>query len=372
MKRGSQAAPFEARVASTRARPGRRGGALKAGLSGPATPHLNEGLWQTPSLRWKQVAPGVRVGPVPRISKRFLNCAIYLYDSVGAAREGEPCGGSGFLVNTRVKQQMDHIYAVTCGHVAIAAPVVRLGAGANSLVLDLSSEDWVLPGQDDLAVCRLDCDPGILRSMDAIHVNSMIAKNPMGTNRESLPWRHLWDELLGAEVMMVGRFVGHDGKQRNAPSLRFGNVAMLPEEPIEHGWGFGQESFLVEMRSLPGYSGSPVFLPRGADQMIEDYARSATEASHGMRPQPRVDRGSEPNRARLLGVDWCHLNRFNEIFQADRNTRIEEGWWAKANSGMAGVVPSWRLYEFLFRDDLVEQRERIEAAAKGSSDVSLD
>ena len=41
MKRGSQAAPKEARVASTRARLGRRGGALKAGSSKPATPHLN-------------------------------------------------------------------------------------------------------------------------------------------------------------------------------------------------------------------------------------------------------------------------------------------------------------------------------------------
>jgi hypothetical protein len=43
---------------------------------------------------------------------------------------------------------------------------------------------------------------------------------------------------------MLGRYVDHDGVQRNAPTARFGHVAMLPFEPIRQPEsGLLQESF---------------------------------------------------------------------------------------------------------------------------------
>src|SRR5207249_11994947 len=33
---------------------------------------------------------------------------------------------------------------------------------------------------------------------------------------------------VGDEAVMVGRFVGHDGRERNLPLARFGNFAMMP------------------------------------------------------------------------------------------------------------------------------------------------
>jgi hypothetical protein len=47
---------------------------------------------------------------------------------------------------------------------------------------------------------------------------------------------------------MVGRFINHEGKQRNLPALRYGNIAMMPLEPIiQQETGITQESFFVKI-----------------------------------------------------------------------------------------------------------------------------
>ena len=64
----------------------------------------------------------------------------------------------------------------------------------------------------------------------------------------------------GDDVFMVGRFVNREGQQRNSPSVRFRNISILHGEPVRHRLGHGQETISVEMRSIGGYSGSPVFV----------------------------------------------------------------------------------------------------------------
>ena len=60
-------------------------------------------------------------------------------------------------------------------------------------------------------------------------------------------------------ITLVG-FGGIDGGQKNTPSARFGNMSMMPEKPIRRADGILQESYLLEMRSINGYSGSPAFV----------------------------------------------------------------------------------------------------------------
>jgi hypothetical protein len=121
---------------------------------------------------------------------------------------------------------------------------------------------------------------------------------------------------------------------------------MLPLDPLWHeGYQLWQESFLVEVRSLPGYSGSPVFgyvaIPPQGKQMTP---------------------GERPNLAgmtlRLIGIDWCHLRDWTGVVQADEETRT--GDKVALNSGMAGVVPAWKLTELLEDEDLAEQRKEGE------------
>jgi hypothetical protein len=63
---------------------------------------------------------------------------------------------------------------------------------------------------------------------------------------------------IGDEVFMVGLFHHHYGSSRNIPVVRCGNIAAMPEEPVDVG-GQAMEAYLVEMRSIGGLSGSPVF-----------------------------------------------------------------------------------------------------------------
>lgn len=155
---------------------------------------------------------------------------------------------------------------------------------------------------------------------------------------------------------MVGRFIGHDGKQRNTPSVRFGNIAMMPLEPLLHERGHKQESYLVEARSLPGYSGSPVFV----------WSPSLTA-----RPKSVGESGKEEYAITeafgpwLLGIDWCHLLTREPVREKGEDEKpTQQGWFVRSNSGMAGVIPIWKLDELLDIDELKEGRDRQEQQLK--------
>jgi hypothetical protein len=64
----------------------------------------------------------------------------------------------------------------------------------------------------------------------------------------------------GDEVFMVGRFVSREGKEKNTPAVRFGSLAMVPRESFGEEQVSSGEHFLVNCRSIFGYSGSPVFV----------------------------------------------------------------------------------------------------------------
>jgi hypothetical protein len=141
----------------------------------------------------------------------------------------------------------------------------------------------------------------------------------------------------------VGRLVNHEGRQKNIPTARFGNISMMPEEPILHPSGIMQESFVVEARSWSGYSGSPVFawIP-GSDQRSNNLFLSP-----GWGPW-------------LLGVDWGHIQDWEKVYESDEKTTVAGKWKVKVNTGMAGVVPAWRLLALLNCEQLKMQRAETE------------
>ena len=65
----------------------------------------------------------------------------------------------------------------------------------------------------------------------------------------------------GDDAFMVGRFVSHQGLNKSVPAVRFGNISMDPA-PIKQVNGELADSYCIDMRSRPGYSGSPVFVYR--------------------------------------------------------------------------------------------------------------
>ena len=275
-----------------------------------------------------------------RISDTFLDCVIYLYRDPSSAGEGVSAGGSGFLINVQSEAHPEYgyPYAVTNRHVIQDARsrVIRFNTSVGGTeIMETQLEDWTCADADDLAVTRLPFDD----QRKQYHIGSDVFMTKAELDNVKIG--------PGDEAFMVGRFIGHDGKQTNTPAIRFGNISMQPTL-VKSESGAEHESFLVEMRSASGYSGSPVFA----------YINPA-EAPFRRLNHEQIRRYGPW----LLGVDWGHLNAWSEVSLKNTNERHPDGWAVNANTGMACVSPAWRLVKLLDREELRSERRRLDKKA---------
>lgn len=277
---------------------------------------------------------------MPRIPEKHLNCTIYLYPTKRAADRGASYGGSGFLFAIPFEQNAEgaapraHVYAVTNHHVIMPkkgcgnSPVIRLNTiDGGTETKSLSYDDWIHDWEeDDLALYMLDDTQ--------MYKYSWYAQMPNGVVTEEDFKLGYID--IGTDTITIGRFVGYDGIQQNWPVVRFGNVTTTKSLPVAHHiLKLKQESILVENRTIPGTSGSPVF----NTILVPDHPDFAV---------PR----------KLLGIVWGYTQINLPIY----HKKYKE-FTARVNSGMGLVIPAWRLMEFLNRSDLVANRKRIEQQA---------
>lgn len=271
---------------------------------------------------------------MPSIPLDILDCSIYLYASPDAAEAGERAGGSGFLaVVVLPGYEAGTYYAVTNTHVIGAGyTTVRLNTtdgGHSTITID--DHDWMRhPDGDDVSIAEITLSANF--RYKAISTESFVdGHDPTFFN-------------VGQEVFMVGRYVNREGRQRNIPTARFGHIAQLPYEPIRTSAGIEQEGFLVDMRSLAGFSGSPVFVYRDRPDLTTDVERWVT--------------GFEQ---RFLGIDFGHLPFYGKVLDG-HHVPVNPTMFAEQNSGMAAVIPAWRILQILFEDeDVVAKREQGEA-----------
>jgi hypothetical protein len=315
---------------------------------------------------------------VPRLADKYADCAVYIYKSRADAESGVRQGGSGFIVMVPMDSNpaLAHTYIVTNKHVITMAgdPVVRLNRKDGGMeFLETKSYEWV-PHQagDDISVLPFDIEEQDLKH-SAIPITSFVTQSLV----------ELEDIGIGDDTVMIGRFINHEGKQQNAPAVRFGNIAMMPKEKIRSPSNFDQESFLVETRSLPGYSGSAVLLysPCAMNDMSVrrlGVDKSAVKPPFANRTPEEQNRFLEdfrvvysPKGPYLLGIDWCHLPVRATVRYRDSeeptNLVLDE------NSGMAGVIPAWKIIEVLYSERLTNMRRQANENLKdASSRVSLD
>jgi hypothetical protein len=307
----------------------------------------------------------VWVPELPRISKLYLDCVVYLYPDEVKAQEGSRAGGSGFLVHVPAKrlESKGIIFAVTNRHViASGANTIWLNTKMGTIdTIDPDPRHWYChPDGDDIAVTPI-------RVNNAEHLY-----NNLALDRDFLT-KGLITEYnigIGDETFVVGRFISHEGKQRNLPTARFGNIAQMPLEPIIDN-GFAQESFLIEARSIGGYSGSPVFVyvdpltarPEPNDELYPDdpswVAKEPRKQGMAKLPPPGAFNLKGPW---LLGIDWCHLNDWKPVCNARGKALGDppESMQVGSNTGMMGVVPAWKIAEIFERGDMAEWLEEQE------------
>lgn len=146
---------------------------------------------------------------------------------------------------------------------------------------------------------------------------------------------------------MIGRLISMEGDTKNTPAVRFGNISMLPDEPIVNRYGHPQETFLIDSRSIPGYSGSPVFLILFPPSPRPPHYYTMVD----------VEYDSAWHGPFLLGIDWFHPHNYEELHD-EKMEPISPKKYVKASTGMAGVIPAWRLSDLINCDELKTQRAK--------------
>jgi hypothetical protein len=288
---------------------------------------------------------------MPRVPEEFLEAVVYLYRSAHEAQEGIEVGGSGFLVsvNAETFPEGKFHYVVTNRHVIAVANVVRFNTKAGGTHIEgLARERWWKSATDDLAICLI-APQGALWAQKTIQSNLIMSEDKASAVRLG----------IGDDVFMVGRFINHEGKQQNAPLVRFGTIAQMPSEPIRYPNGLDgqpheQLSIIADIRSIGGYSGSPVFL---------------NEHQFILRP----NEGEVADKHYLIGIDWGHIQMWSPVCGLNQEPLGQTQ--VNVNSGMAGIVPSWRLIDLLMSDGPTNERKLHEAryhATRDAAKAALD
>jgi hypothetical protein len=258
---------------------------------------------------------------MPRIPQDYLDCVVFLYRTKEDAKIGAPTGGTGFLVGRAGETASDlKLYVVTNRHVAREACVLRLHRLGQTYFVKVDPGKWIMHRHaDDVAAFRLVVEePSSVPvvPMDAFITAEFIVE---------------FGIRPGIETFMMGRLIGRDGLQQTNPSVRFGHLAMMPDRVLRDD-GIMQESFLVDLTSLAGHSGSPVF--------VYEF--------------PHYFPGDKEFRffgVRLLGINWGFYRRKEKVWTGPDAKPHDTGLWIDGNTGFACVVPSWKITEVLAEVD---------------------
>jgi hypothetical protein len=282
---------------------------------------------------------------MPRIPDEYLECVFYLYRNRDDATGGAHTGGTGFFVTFPFEPELVSgvtglraMYAVTNKHVVRNGFLyMRTNTVAGGTETTKTTDvNWIDHGDADICVAPITktaADQLLAVPPEVLASDNVVREMDFGP---------------GDDVFTVGRFIGHDGRQRNTPSVRFGHISMMPGEPIHVEGIKPQRSYLIEVRSLPGYSGSPVFA------WIPPYA---------VRPNVSTIEPTQHGPF-LLGIDWCHLEQRIRVEEREPsgNYKIsEQPLWVNQATGMMGVIPTQTLIEVLKSDKV--RKLRADSAA---------
>lgn len=276
----------------------------------------------------------------------ILDNVGFLYRTREQAAQGVKAGGTGFFVSVPSQKAPDtfhHHYIVTNVHVAKGEPrTLRVSTqdGRGDLI---DIPNWVsISGGPDVAVAPVSLD----------------ARRHRVQTLRSDSWLLTRDECdrleidVGDDVFMVGRFVDHDGGQTNQPSARFGHISMAKASVVQVT-GYSGPSFVIDMHSRSGYSGSPVFVYRTGGSI---FAKPNTVMGGG-------------HLMKLLGIHWGQFPELWELSGVRAPSKSEdeaeaelitEGQYVRGLSGMTCVVPAWDIFDTLNHPELVELRTQTE------------
>lgn len=296
---------------------------------------------------------------MPEIPPNLDQCAFFLFAETDTGLKG-PLATGFFVVRFAQFSNffVGHTYAVTNAHAAPAgASVIRLTTDdGRSEYIHLQPDEWeFIAGGPDLAVADVTDefeDPRLKSFSNGIGEQLLLTKRFIEDARVN----------IGEDGFMLGLFANAPGEDRNAPVGRFGNIAAManPSHKIEQPNGEFQPSFIFDIRSRTGFSGSPVFIYRtGSFDMHREMHVTTTKPTPKANPNPFV---------KLLGV---HCGQYPETIKfkvvharSGQSSSRESRARLEVPSSMTIVVPAWEITRMLNLRKFAERREARERRAE--------
>lgn len=267
-------------------------------------------------------------------------------------------GGTAFFVGVSTKiHGAQIIYLVTAAHVARQINDGEFCIRCNTL--DGKSKEYWLDAGTDVTWWYHPDDPtvdvAVLPWAPPAEVDFKYIPESMFLNPEKMLSKGIG---VGDEAYVTGLFSFVTGKKRNLPVVRTGNLSMVPSErvPNRRWHKDGLEAYLIELRSISGISGSPVFVQRS----IEVHA-----AEHS---------GRKPVAAGA--VFWLGLVHGHWDIGSDQVDGIWGDAWRKKNdqinTGMAIVVPSHNILGVIEQSELKEYADNAVQEFEMKNSALLD
>ena len=282
-----------------------------------------------------------------RIPDSMRDCTCFLCVKKNGKIEA---GGTAFFILLRSSKHnfLSWTYLVNFAKHCVTNAISQFGAiYARINTVDGSSELVELPKQwycsedpaVDIALIPFHPDEAKFKH-DSIDVASSVHKG--STEASAIG--------IGNEVFVIGLFRQHHGKSRNIPIVRHGIVSSMPEEPfVDARSGLSYEASLVEIQSLGGLSGSPVFVHVPVYQLL---ASSKTASSSRAAMRERFPNGF----LYLLGLVRGHFDDVKDIWPSDA---ISSGK-GSVHTGIAVVTPMEEVLKIVIEnEELKRQRQQI-------------
>lgn len=249
---------------------------------------------------------------------------------------------TGFFVSVPINDTYAFYYLVTAKHVALELQGKEFVLRANKK--DGTSILFESPGGDDV---RWHFHPTDENADVAVFPWSpqfgeeVMEYKPLST-RNFLKVEALGPEGVGIgdEVCVVGLFNFHEGKSRNHPMARIGNIAMIPDERVQTKRMGPMEAYLIEARSTGGMSGSPVFVAVKDKKPRENLSLYTTWA--------------------LLGMIHGHW----DLLPASLNE-------TSVNVGVAIVTPAQKILDVLNCEEVAQVRREVVERDLGDSNLPI-
>ena len=163
--------------------------------------------------------------------------------------------GSGFFA-TVPYQGYFFPFVVTADHVVeliqgdfIWIRINRRSGGCSTIKLEKSRKISHRIHQNDIAMFSVDYDESPFDTKALL-----LDRNEYNKQRDGL-----WLEDIGDEVATVGLYSTHYGEEKNVPVVRVGNISLMPGEKVLSHRGY-VKAYLIEIKSIAGLSGSPVYI----------------------------------------------------------------------------------------------------------------